>query len=311
LIDGVHDVTIQWSIISEGLSSSTHFEGSFIAHSTGLSVSGKNFHSTAETGNISIHHNLIAHNGGRNPQNAGVGLEDVVNNVIYNWGRQAFGTQDLQANVPSNVVNNYFKIGFNTRGYEIIARHVNQQMTGPRIYVRGNLGPHRISDTQPDFNVVKPEDRIFIVNEPFPAAPVITTTAQQAYADVIAKAGTRIPMMDAVDKRIIEEVKRGEGRIIDCVSATELTSPIDCATRVYLSRTDYTKYGINDPLDDKGWPILDAGTPPQDSDHDGMPDNWEIAHHLNPNLDDSAQDRNGDGYTNIEEYINGLVSDSE
>jgi hypothetical protein len=41
LIDGVHDVTIQWSIVSEGLSSSTHFEGSFIAHSTGLSVTGE------------------------------------------------------------------------------------------------------------------------------------------------------------------------------------------------------------------------------------------------------------------------------
>jgi hypothetical protein len=114
--------------------------------------------------------------------------------------------------------------------------------------------------------------------------------------------------MDAVDKRIIEQVKRGEGRIIDCVSATELTSPIDCSTRVFLSASDYTKYGINDPLDSKGWPVLAAGTAPQDSDHDGMPDGWETAHGLNPNLDDSAQDPNGDGYTNLEEYINGLAS---
>ena len=145
----------------------------------------------------------------------------------------------------------------------------------------------------------------------FPAPLVTTTTAQQAYKDVLANAGVRIPTLDAVDKRLLEEVKRGEGKIIDCVSASELTSPINCATRVHLSPSDYTKYGINDPLDNLGWPILDAGTPPQDGDHDGMPDNWEAAHGLNPNANDSAQDRNADGYTNIEEYLHSLVADSE
>ena len=149
LIDGVHDVTIQWSIISEGLAYSTHFEdGFFEEHSTGLSVSGKNYKSTAQTGNITIHHNLLAHNGGRNPQNAGYGLEDVLNNVIYNWGGQGFTTQDLQANVPSNVVNNYFKSGVNTTGYEIQAHHTNNSMMGPQIYASGNIGPHRTDDIQ-------------------------------------------------------------------------------------------------------------------------------------------------------------------
>jgi hypothetical protein len=75
-----------------------------------------------------------------------------------------------------------------------------------------------------------------------------------------------------------------------------------------VSPADYTKYGINDPLDNKGWPVLPAGTPPQDSDHDGMPDNWESARGLNPNTNDSAQDRNNDGYTNIEEYLYELAA---
>ncbi|HLO18817.1 MAG TPA: hypothetical protein VK206_28555 [Anaerolineales bacterium] len=307
LIDGAHNVTVQWSIVSEALANSTHYEAGYIEHSTGLSVSGKQYHSTEKTGNISLHHNLIANNGGRNPQNAGFGLEDVVNNVIYDWRKMAFTTHDLQANVPSNVVNNYFKRGVDTTGYEVRGSHVNDAMTGPQIYVSGNLGPHITDPSQPAINIVAPSDRIYVVPNRFPAASVTTTSAQQAYSDVLAKAGVRIPTMDAVDKRIIEQVKRGEGRIIDCVSATELTSPINCSTRVFLSAADYTKYGINDPLDSKGWPILAAGTAPQDSDHDGMPDSWETAHGLNPNLDDSAQDRNGDGYTNIEEYINGLV----
>lgn len=311
LIDGVHDVTIQWSIISEGLARSTHFEdGSFQEHSTGLSVSGKNYNSTAQTGNITIHHNLFAHNGGRNPQNAGYGLEDVVNNVIYNWHRQAFTTQDLQADVPTNIVNNYFKVGVDSTGYEVQAHHNNRSMMGPRIYLSGNVGPNRLDDTQPNISMVKPGDHAYIVPSPFPAPPVTTTTAQQAYQDVLANSGARIPSLDAVDKRIIEEVKSGGGRIIDCVSANELTSPINCATRVYLSPPDYTRYGISDPLDDMGWPVLAAGTPPQDSDHDGMPDSWEASRGLNPNVDDSAQDRDGDGYTNIEEYLNELVWDS-
>jgi pectate lyase len=311
MIDGVHDVTVQWSIISEALARSTHFEdGAFQEHSTGLSVSGKNYNSTAQTGNITIHHNLFAHNGGRNPQNAGYGLEDVVNNVIYNWRGQAFTTQDLQADVPTNIVNNYFKTGVDSTGYEVQAHHNNKSMMGPRIYVSGNIGPNRTDDTQPDIDMVKPGNHNFMVPSPFPAPAVTTTTAQQAYEDVLANAGARIPSLDAVDKRILEEVRRGEGRIIDCVGANELTSPISCATRVYLSLADYHKYGINDPLDDMGWPILAAGTPPQDSDHDGMPDSWEASRGLNPNADDSVQDRDGDGYTNIEEYLNGLVSDS-
>ena len=310
LIDGVHDITIQWSIISEGLARSTHFEdGAFQEHSTGLSVSGKNYNSTAQTGNITIHHNLLAHNGGRNPQNAGYGLEDVVNNVIYNWGRQAFTTQDLQADVPTNIVNNYFKAGIDSVGYEVQAHHNNNSMIGPQIYVSGNIGPNRTDDTQPNISVVKPGDRDFLVKSPFPAPVVTTTTAEQAYQDVLANAGVRIPSLDAVDKRILEEVKSGGGRIIDCVSANELTSPIDCAARVHLSPYDYTRYGISDPLDEMGWPILAAGTPPQDSDRDGMPDSWEISLGLNPNTDDSAQDRDGDGYSNIEEYLNGLAGD--
>jgi hypothetical protein len=230
-----------------------------------------------------------------------------VNNVIYNWKGLAFTTHDLQANVPSNVVKNYFKAGINTTGYEVRASHNNSAMTGPRVFVLGNIGPHRTSDSQPESNIASTDSRSYLVSSPFAAPAVTTTTALQAYADVLAKAGMRIPVLDAVDKRILEEVKRGEGKIIDCVSAAELTSPINCASRISLSLADYTKYGINDPLDAKGWPVLAAGTPPQDSDHDGMPDSWESARGLNPSANDSAQDRNGDGYTNIEEYINGLV----
>jgi hypothetical protein len=56
-----------------------------------------------------------------------------------------------------------------------------------------------------------------------------------------------------------------------------------------------------------GWPVLASGTPPADNDHDGMPDEWELAVCLNPNdANDRNGDRDGDGYTNVEEYLNWL-----
>ena len=78
-----------------------------------------------------------------------------------------------------------------------------------------------------------------------------------------------------MDKRIVDDVKNGGGRIID------------------------------DPIQVGGWPQLSPGTPPIDTDHDGMSDNWEELFGLDPsNPADGPMDADGDGYTNIEEYLN-------
>jgi len=56
-----------------------------------------------------------------------------------------------------------------------------------------------------------------------------------------------------------------------------------------------------------GWPDLQTGPVPRDRDGDGMPNEWERQHGLNPDSPaDGAQDRDGDGYTNVEEYLNGF-----
>jgi hypothetical protein len=65
---------------------------------------------------------------------------------------------------------------------------------------------------------------------------------------------------------------------------------------------------IDRPSQVGGWPTLPSGTAPTDSDRDGMPDSWEAARGFNLALDDSAGDADGDGYTNVEEYANGLVA---
>jgi hypothetical protein len=95
---------------------------------------------------------------------------------------------------------------------------------------------------------------------------------------VLAGAGASLPVRDAVDERIIAEVRNGTGAIID--SQWEVA----------------------------GWPVYRSKRPPADTDRDGMPDAWERAHGLNlEDPSDATADRDADGYTNLEEYINELA----
>ena len=90
-----------------------------------------------------------------------------------------------------------------------------------------------------------------------------------------------MPMRDSIDARITEEVRNGTGT--------------------------YGRNGIiTTPEDVGGWPDLKSGTAPTDSDNDSMPDDWEGTYGLDAkNADDQASDKDGDGYTNVEEYLNG------
>jgi hypothetical protein len=57
-----------------------------------------------------------------------------------------------------------------------------------------------------------------------------------------------------------------------------------------------------------GWPESRSDVPEPDQDGDGMPDAWEMARDLNPDdPEDGKLDPDGDGYTNLEEYLNGLI----
>jgi hypothetical protein len=112
---------------------------------------------------------------------------------------------------------------------------------------------------------------------PIPVAPVAEEDASTAYMRVLAGAGTVFPVRDAVDKRVMDSVAKKTGGIINRIDEVG------------------------------GYPMMESGTPLVDSDHDGMPDKWELAVGLNPSdANDARGDRDGDGYTNIEEYINWL-----
>jgi len=116
----------------------------------------------------------------------------------------------------------------------------------------------------------------FRAMEAFPTPRVRTTTMERLYELVLTHAGATRPGRDEVDLRVIAEVRARTGRV-----------------------------GMG-----SGYPTLKSATPPPDADHDGMPDAWERARGLNPeNSDDANGDLDGDGYTNVEEYLSELASD--
>ena len=119
------------------------------------------------------------------------------------------------------------------------------------------------------------------VNSPFEAWPVNQQTAMEAFNSVLAKAGATLPRRDAADKRIIEMVRTGK---------------VTTANGI-----------INDPKEVGGYPdyCFSPDDVPADTDHDGMPDDWEKKYELNPqDASDNSIDSDKDGYTNVEEYLN-------
>jgi pectate lyase len=228
--------------------------------------------------NASYHHMLLANCPGRNPSVAGNSEHPTINmdwrnNVIYNWGHR---TCDGNPN-SINVVNNYYKPGPNQQ-LDLFVR-----LQGGKWYVSGNVWEGKPERSQ-DNHAFVGGNKDMLVNTPFPTAPIKPCTAEEAYKMVLADVGASMPSRDSHDTRIIKEATTGI--------------------------PTYGKGICLNPADVGGWPELKSTEPPADSDADGMADAWETEKGLNPNdASDGPKDRDGDGYTNVEEYINGLIMD--
>lgn len=276
------NLTVQWCMVTESLTKSLHKKGS---HGYGGLWGGPGG---------SWHHNILAHHSSRNPRASGnkeSGLLDYRNNVIYNWGfNSAYGGELW----PRNWINNYYKYGPAT-STKVRRRIFLQKDARGKMYLAGNLvwGFPEVSadnwkgiDFAPDGDAAEATLR---VNESYVVAPVETQSAEQAYELVLAHAGCS-RSRDSVDQRIIREIRTGTARFGETYGGGG-KGIIDSQKAV------------------GGWPELHSKPAPVDTDHDGMPDDWERAHHLDPNNSaDGALDANGDGYTNLEDYLNALVS---
>ena len=298
-------ITVQWCLISESMYNSNHIKGN---HGFG-GIWGSN-HGT-------YHHNLLAHHSSRNPRFAsGSGNTDYRNNVVYNWGiNSTYGGEAQQVGNDKfnfsniNMVANYYKPGPATRPGGLTHRITNPSTRNGaadygKWYVADNFMYGNAAVTADNWNGgVQPQggdsDRATLkLSEPWPAMPIEQQSAEEAYAAVLKHAGATLPRRDPLDARIVDEVRHG-------YTTFEGTA----YKKDQAMADDSKKSGIIDSQSDVGgWPELKSLVAPTDSDHDGIPDDWEKQHGLDPNNAADSRQLDEDGFTLLEKYLNSLVS---
>jgi pectate lyase len=277
-------------------------------HATGLLIGTTE--GDREISRITVHHNLMAHNGHRNPRVSGVQdaalsapKVQVINNVVYNW-RNRVGT--TVGRVEVDLIANFWRAGpMSAAGRDRAFRHEHalhndaaHVFPAPSIYIAKNL--HDPNFTQPDEdNWALLTYHYHLSGTPLPLdwrrsaplrapIPVTIQGAREALASVIADVGHNkrlaadgswMTVVDAVDQAVLNDVTNGTGPAQDS------------------ERDHQDDFG--------GYPKIDPGTPYADTDRDGMADVWENVHGFDAfTPTDGPQDADGDGYTNLEEFLN-------
>lgn len=215
-----HDITFQWCIFGPGWG----------PHGLGFLTGGG-------TDRITIHHCLFAHNQGRNPHLAGnsrkswlgkypndTPIFDFRNNVVYNW-YYAAGIAD---GAHANLVGNMYIPGKDMASHYTFIIYTKDRTKPTTAFLKGNITPKRLRDDMdewadaghsgyPDTGPKKwthwpgPHEWGKKRDEPFPAAPVVTHSAEEAKKLVLSQGGTW--PRDAIDAGVIRTVLQGTGRI--------------------------------------------------------------------------------------------------
>jgi pectate lyase len=245
-------ITVQNSIISEGLD----------PHSCGGLI---------QSDGVTIYRSLYAHNKTRNPK---VKVRNqFVNNVVYNWGTDAYIEGDSAGRSDANVVSNYFVKGPSTgSGSPFTRGNLNFHL-----YAAGNHHDANRNGVLDGVPVTREElGDVVLEPDPFPFPALTALPAAEAYRTVLANAGASA-RRDAVDRRVVASVVDETGAI------------------------------ITDPASVGGFGDLAGGAARTDTDRDGMPDTWERVNDLDPDDANDGDDLGQDGYTNVERYLNSLV----
>ncbi len=305
------NITIQNSIFSECLNMYNHAFGSTIG----------GYNST-------FHHNLWACNSGRNPSVGMNGDFGFVNNVIFNWVHRSVDGGDDKTYF--NIINNYFKPGPATNldspvSHRVLKPESSRDKTRlnefGHAFVSGNIveGNDRVTRDNWDGGVQLSDpgdkgaenaaERLAKIkaDQPFPMARITMTSAQDAYTSVLANAGALLPKRDPVDTRVVEMVRTGKvAPVKSHADITERLKQIKFQDDRIANIIRLADQGIiYEPAMVGGYPEY-KGEPYEDADDDGLPDAWEKSKGLNPfDGSDAATDLDGDGYTNVEEFING------
>jgi hypothetical protein len=297
---GTVNITIQNSIFAEALDTWNHAFGS--------TLGGEN---------CTFMRNLWANNAGRNPSVGWNGVFNFANNVVYNWVHRSIDGGDYRAQF--NIINNYFKPGpatpKNNVGHRILKPESGRSKLSyhvyGRAYVHGNVMEGFPEITKDNWNGGVQIEELPNAGEhmaymrqdkPLLMSPITILDAEEAKNYVLKNAGATLPIRDAVDARIVEQVRTG-------VVKVDPTVPLP-TTQFKHRRLPIDSYKIGiitDPSQVGGYPDY-RGTPYKDSDNDGIPDDYETKNGLNPKDAKDASAIAKNGYANIENYLNSVVT---
>jgi len=285
------NITIQNSIIGQGLHRHNHSAGGLIQPSGGK---------------ISLIGNLYICNKTRN--NKIKGINEFVNNVVYNWGNygNTYGHTesgdayimggDSAGSSDVNIINNYFIGGPNTS--TTISTPFNRGNDNFSLYGSGNYfdnnkdGVLNGTLVPADLTGYPTGDIATILSTPYDYPMKNTTlSAEAAYNNIVSGVGASYPRRDQVDNLMV----------------SDLMSKGTTATYVYV-QTDLTQqFGFING----GAGHVYGAPAPLDTDNDGMPDAWEDANGLDKNTADALSVSSSHApYLNIEVYINGLTNET-
>jgi hypothetical protein len=192
-------ITIQWCILSES-----------------LNLDGHGYASITGGNRVTWHHNLFAHNFSRSVRFQGAVDADFRNNVVYDWGeKSAYGEFDRL-----NYVGNYLKPGPSTVQRPHLFHDGREFITPGSLYLTDNVmsGDEKLTGDNWRGTGFYFDRKTLEASVPFGAPAVSTEPAAAAFEDVLQNAGATMPERDAIDRRIVREVREGSGKIVQSVA---------------------------------------------------------------------------------------------
>lgn len=281
------DITIQNSFIGQGLQN----------HSCGGLIQ-----TTLENG-ITLFRNLYIDNKTRNPKVKG--LNQFVNNVVYNWGNGAAYNMggESQGESLTTIEDNYFIVGpvvnwqnvrqeDNSIQVELVPMSPTKPFTGGNelfsTYCKRNLYDankdgvlNGVEITEANWETHCSGNPTFLAASSGKFLAISQqTNATEAYQWIVARGGASLPARDEVDTYLIDE----------------LTS-LGTKGTIIQNEQDTQQFPLGGPGN------INVTQKALDSDNDGMPDAFEEEYGLDKNDSSDASKISHNGYTNIENYI--------
>ncbi len=301
---GISNVTLSNSVVAEGDADSSHYlsaerpEWSY--HAMGPSCNNSNGNPSATLINCSIVNNFIAHNSSRNAMIWG-GTGELSNNIIYNWYGIGLTVQPHDGSGVSAIINNnLMKSGPNTSGATKSGCAGREHQCALFLGASNSHGDSHFS-LGDNYFIPRGESigDAYLIDHPqanspegtpsydlATPSPISVLQMANSSSRFISCVGATRPLRDHVDTRVIQEFYDGTGRI---------------------GIGENTRNGGHNSTVQRTWSQFGATayhSSNYDTDGDGMPNDWEVAYGLNPSdYNDHSGDLDGDGYTNIEEFL--------